>query len=622
MSHDLVERMKSELSPQLQGYLAKMLGEQPAATAKAVDAALPALLSGVATAGRTQSGLAALSRLVNDPVNDGTLLNQLPALYQGTMTASPVYRLGAQLLHQSFGAKLGTVNQSIASLAGIKPAAAATLTATLAPHVLAQFGRLQRASGDASAASLAKLLGQQASAIEAAAPKSVAVAAAEPAKKAAAVATKAGPATPGSQPAAPASVMGASDGHAATAPLASRARPGSGAWVIFPLGLVMGTGLIGLGSIISDQMQGLPGATETTVVSAPAPAPASAPVTPAPAAPAPFKAAAAPAPATPAAAPATQPKAIEPERKPGPPGTTSFFGQGPSAPDKPVVINPDYKPAAPAVAIVVPESIPRPSPPGTTSFFGTGPSAPDKPVVVNPDYSPAAPAVAIVVPESPPRPSPPGTTSFFGTGPGAPDKPVVVNPDYKPAAPAVAAAAPMPPAPAPATPPVPVPALAPSGTTSFYGRSPSQPDKPVAFNPDYKPAAKSAAASAPAATLDLAACRAAVGTAIKPVQFETASAKVSRDSLATLDRIGAAFKSCAAARLKVEGHTDDRGSSEYNLKLSEARARSVRSYLAGLGINRATVSAEGFGFAKPLVPNSSPENMARNRRIEFIVEPR
>jgi len=158
MTTRLVERLKKELTPQLQGYVAKTVGESPAATAKAVDTAIATLFSGVAAAADTPDGLATLLRLVSDPVNDGTLLNQLPALYQGTMTAAPIYRLGSQLLHQVFGGKLGTVNQSIATLAGVKPSAAAVLTTTLAPHVLAIIGRDQRASGDLSAAGLARLL--------------------------------------------------------------------------------------------------------------------------------------------------------------------------------------------------------------------------------------------------------------------------------------------------------------------------------------------------------------------------------------------------------------------------------------------------------------------------------
>ncbi|MBX9925245.1 MAG: DUF937 domain-containing protein [Hyphomicrobiaceae bacterium] len=612
MTAHTVERLRKELTPQLQGYLAKTSGESPAATAKAAETAVTTLFSGIAAAAATPTGLAALSRLVNDPVNDGALLNQLPALYQGTMTASPVYRLGSQMLHQVFGSKLGTVNQSIATLAGVKPSAAATMTSTIAPHVLAVIGQDQRADGDTSAASLARLLGvtspadavaRLATAVAAAAGSVAASATAAAAKTASSTAAKSDMTRSQTrdEDARSGKAIGTTDASgAATASANAPANPrraGGGAWLIFPAGFTLGAGLLGVGSLISDQVRQWPeggqGSRGAVIATATPPA--------APVMPAPKPAAAVPAaPAVPVATPAPAPaaaavaRAPEPELKPGPPGTTSFFGSTPSAGSKPAVMNPDYRPAqvAPPVAatppIVVPESVPRLSPPGTTTYFGSAPTPPDKPVVINPDYKPAPPpVVANPAPVPPPAPAP---------------KPV--------------AAAPPPPAPVPP---------APSGTTTYFGTGSGAPAlPPVTIDPSYKfPEPKNsprAVAQAPTPTLDLGGCRLAVMAVTGQVRFETASASLAKSSNAMLDRIATAFTTCAAGKLKIDGHTDDRGSAEYNLTLSEARARSVANYLAARGIDRSRLAWEGFGFAKPLVPNTSAENMAKNRRIDFSVE--
>ena len=166
----LLEQLKLSLSPQLAGYAAKTLGETPANTERAIDAALPAILSGVVTAARIPAGLAGVARLVNDPVNDGTLLTHLPALYQGTMTAAPVYRLGSQLLHAIFGNKLGQMTQSIAALTGVKHASSALLVSMLAPHVLSALGQRRRDSHITTAAGLARLIEGESASIDAAMP--------------------------------------------------------------------------------------------------------------------------------------------------------------------------------------------------------------------------------------------------------------------------------------------------------------------------------------------------------------------------------------------------------------------------------------------------------------------
>ncbi|MCA9571823.1 MAG: OmpA family protein, partial [Myxococcales bacterium] len=72
-------------------------------------------------------------------------------------------------------------------------------------------------------------------------------------------------------------------------------------------------------------------------------------------------------------------------------------------------------------------------------------------------------------------------------------------------------------------------------------------------------------------------------------------------------------------RVKIEGHTDSRGSNAYNLDLSTKRANAIRDFLVQRGVEPSRLEAEGFGEFSPLVPNDSEENMLLNRRVEFHI---
>jgi len=70
--------------------------------------------------------------------------------------------------------------------------------------------------------------------------------------------------------------------------------------------------------------------------------------------------------------------------------------------------------------------------------------------------------------------------------------------------------------------------------------------------------------------------------------------------------------------IRIEGHTDNIGSMEYNIDLSQKRARAVKNYLVGKGINESRVSIVGFGYKKPIAPNDTEEGRALNRRAEIV----
>jgi outer membrane protein OmpA-like peptidoglycan-associated protein len=71
--------------------------------------------------------------------------------------------------------------------------------------------------------------------------------------------------------------------------------------------------------------------------------------------------------------------------------------------------------------------------------------------------------------------------------------------------------------------------------------------------------------------------------------------------------------------LVIEGHTDNVGTNEVNLKLSEQRAESVRSYLIEQGLALTSVSAKGFGETVPVADNSTSSGRQKNRRVEIVV---
>ncbi|WP_234409101.1 OmpA family protein [Marinilabilia salmonicolor] len=72
-------------------------------------------------------------------------------------------------------------------------------------------------------------------------------------------------------------------------------------------------------------------------------------------------------------------------------------------------------------------------------------------------------------------------------------------------------------------------------------------------------------------------------------------------------------------RIMLEGHTDNVGSEEYNLNLSENRARSVFNYIAGQGIDKDRMEYKGFGYSNPVDTNETEEGRAQNRRTEMRI---
>ncbi len=653
MAQTLLGDLKAAITPQLAAYAAKMMGESQATTDKAIGIALPAMLSGIGGASRLPSGLSVVTKLMADPINDGALLNQLPALYQGTMTAAPVYRLGSQLLHAIFGTKLSQVSQTIAVLSGAKPAAAALLFSTIAPHVLAHLGQRQRAAKDLTGAAVARMFDAETASIEAALPATFSQMFGAPGGGAAAVEAASALGSTQATVMPDARVVTAA-AAAARAPKALTGRSTAGPWLIFPVGLALGAGLLGVGTLISGITRGRDDARPVTVAQAPVPVVVPIPVAPK-IAPVP-----APSPISPAKAADAKPAAPAPTAKTEP-TVKAAAPPAAAAPAKVAKVDP-VKPAAVPQAPVAPAVLPTAVlPKGTTTYFGASPSPVEQAARSNPDYIPAAIAPAQAVPAksadsasltlaplpplapAPPQPVAPGVTTYFGTGKSATETAAIANPDYTPAAAApapeaVATALPTPPptpAPVPAKPAPDAPAAARAaagGVTTYFGPGTARAEQQARFNPGYTPAIKAPAASAPVSpapatqrattTAGREACQTDLTAALKTdtILFETAMADLTGTSVKVLDRVAAAFKTCRDVKLKVEGHTDGNGAATMNQALSENRAQTVADYLMANGIDAAKISSAGFGLTRPVVPNTSAANRAKNRRIDLVVE--
>ena len=104
--------------------------------------------------------------------------------------------------------------------------------------------------------------------------------------------------------------------------------------------------------------------------------------------------------------------------------------------------------------------------------------------------------------------------------------------------------------------------------------------------------------------------------------FEFNKATILPASYPSLDELAQTLNQPEAStwKLKIEGHTDSKGATEYNMKLSQMRALAVKSYLESKGISADRISALGYGESRPIASNDTEEGRAKNRRVEFTVQ--
>lgn len=107
--------------------------------------------------------------------------------------------------------------------------------------------------------------------------------------------------------------------------------------------------------------------------------------------------------------------------------------------------------------------------------------------------------------------------------------------------------------------------------------------------------------------------------ALYGINFATGKADITADSARTLEEIGRLLAQQKDWKLRIEGHTDNVGDPKKNLALSRTRATAVKDWLVKKnGVAADRLGTDGFGDTKPIAPNDSDENRAKNRRVELV----
>jgi len=129
-----------------------------------------------------------------------------------------------------------------------------------------------------------------------------------------------------------------------------------------------------------------------------------------------------------------------------------------------------------------------------------------------------------------------------------------------------------------------------------------------------------ASASSPAAAAPGVAVTEEKLSQFDDVRFGFDKSEVKEDGRRICQVVADYLKKNSAAKMLIEGHCDERGTSEYNMALGERRATAVTTYLVSLGVSKEAVSTVSFGKEKPLDPGHNEEAWAKNRRAHFVLK--
>jgi outer membrane protein OmpA-like peptidoglycan-associated protein len=103
------------------------------------------------------------------------------------------------------------------------------------------------------------------------------------------------------------------------------------------------------------------------------------------------------------------------------------------------------------------------------------------------------------------------------------------------------------------------------------------------------------------------------------ILFGFDQSNLSAEAKTNLKKLQAILQKYPDTNIEVQGHTDSKGTANYNMALSERRATAVSTYLASLGIATSRLTIHPFGEALPKYENNTEEGQAQNRRVEFLV---
>lgn len=105
------------------------------------------------------------------------------------------------------------------------------------------------------------------------------------------------------------------------------------------------------------------------------------------------------------------------------------------------------------------------------------------------------------------------------------------------------------------------------------------------------------------------------------ITFDTAKADLKPQFHPVLNSLASTLVQYDQTKIKIAGHTDSRGSDQYNQTLSQQRANSVKSFLTGRGVNNSRMYAHGYGETRPVADNTTDNGMSKNRRVEITLVP-
>jgi len=107
---------------------------------------------------------------------------------------------------------------------------------------------------------------------------------------------------------------------------------------------------------------------------------------------------------------------------------------------------------------------------------------------------------------------------------------------------------------------------------------------------------------------------------IKPVFYAFDKFDLSAEARETLNANGRILKGKADVRIIIEGHCDERGTSQYNMALGEKRAKTARDYLADLGVTPSRMEIVSYGKERPFAMGHDESAWAQNRRAHFVIQ--
>ncbi len=124
----------------------------------------------------------------------------------------------------------------------------------------------------------------------------------------------------------------------------------------------------------------------------------------------------------------------------------------------------------------------------------------------------------------------------------------------------------------------------------------------------------------PGAKVDADGCVIEQTLTLREVTFDFNSSRLTLNAQRLLDNVVEFLRAEPNVGMRISGHTDSKGADAYNLKLSKARAASVKSYLTGKGIDAGRLSSEGYGEQRPVASNDTEQGREANRRVEFEIK--